>query len=331
MKHDVLLRLINVRAGYRVGNNFVEAVSSVSLEILRGEIFGLAGESGCGKSTLLKVIYGYLVPPLTRISGEIIFKTPEGDFKIHDLSMKELSTHLWWKLVTWIPQGSMNVLNPTMRVRDHFIELYKLYIGNLDNQEINSLVKDNLNSLGLPESVADAYTTQLSGGMRQRIVIAMALLFNPLLVLADEPTSALDVVTQRVILELLLRLQEERGFTLILVSHDLDVHGVISDRMGVMYAGEIVEVGTTERILTDPLHPYTRALIESLPRVGDQREKKGLAGSPPNLLNPPKACRFHPRCPFAMDICRREHPPTIKVDKNRIVSCWLYVDEVNTT
>jgi len=323
MSNETVLILNNVKAGYAIKRKFIDAVSSVSLELFHGEIFGLAGESGCGKSTLLRVIYGFVEPPLQIMEGSIILKTKNEKFEINKLSIEELKKRVWWRYITWILQGAMNVLNPTMRIQDHFIEMMMLY-SNVDRKEAYKFILEYLKSLGLPKEVASAYPTQLSGGMKQRIVIALALLFNPLVVLADEPTSALDVVTQRVLLEHLLSVQKEKRFTLVLVSHDMDIHGVFTDRIGVMYAGKIVEIAPTKELFSEPMHPYSKALIESLPRVGDKTIRKGLTGSPPDLSNPPPGCRFHPRCPYAMDICRREEPPQITIDKNRYVSCWLY-------
>lgn len=322
--NDEALILRNVRAGYNIGKKFVDAVSNVSLRLYRGEIFGLAGESGCGKSTLLKVIYGHVIPPLHMMGGEVILKHGNELVKLHELDIEKLRKKVWWRYITWIPQGSMNVLNPTIRIQDHFIEMLKLY-SNTGKEEAYKLISEYLNTFGLPKEVAKAYPIQLSGGMRQRIVIALALLFNPLVVLADEPTSALDVVTQRIILEQMLKLQRDRGFTLVWVSHDMDVHGVLTDRIGIMYAGKIVEVGFTDKVFNEPIHPYTKALLESLPRLGDKNIREGLLGSPPDLSNPPPGCRFHPRCPYAMDVCRREEPPLIDVGNNHLLSCWLYI------
>ncbi|MCS7110928.1 MAG: ABC transporter ATP-binding protein [Ignisphaera sp.] len=324
MSGETILYVDDVRAGYSIGRRFIDAVSGVTLKLFYGEIFGLAGESGCGKSTLLRIIYGYIEPPLRRVKGSIILRSKTEEFRLHELSMDELKGRVWWRYITWIPQGAMNVLNPTIRVRDHFIEMFRLH-SNIDKREAHKITVEYLEALGLSREVVDAYPTQLSGGMRQRVVIALALLFNPILVLADEPTSALDVVTQRVLLEQLLKLQEKFNFTLVLVSHDMDVHGVLTNRIGIMYAGKIVEVGPTGKVFAEPLHPYTKALIAALPRLGDRITRKGLSGSPPDLSNPPPGCRFHPRCPYAMDVCRREEPPIVDIEKNRVVSCWLYV------
>lgn len=325
MEEDKVLQVRKLRAGYELNQKFMEVVSDVSVELVADEIFGLAGESGCGKSTLLKVIYGAMDPPLKRKSGHIRLKTADGVIDLDELRPEELKRKVWWRYITWIPQGAMNVLNPTMKIRDHFIEMFELY-SNLTKKEAYGATISYLQSIGLSKEVINAYPSQLSGGMRQRVVISLALLFNPSIVLADEPTSALDVVTQKILLEQLMKLQKERHFTLLLVSHDMNVHGVFTDRIGIMYAGKLVEIGPTDRIFAEPLHPYTRALIDSLPRIDDRSAKKGLPGSPPDLINPPLGCRFHPRCPYRMDVCTKEEPPMLEVGSKRHVTCWLYVE-----
>jgi peptide/nickel transport system ATP-binding protein len=322
---EPILALRNIKAGYVVGERYIDAVSNVNLDVFPNEIFGIAGESGCGKSTLLKVIYGYIEMPLKIFRGSVTLNVGSEKIEINKLGIEDLKRKIWWRYITWIPQGSMNVLNPTMRIHDHFIEILKLY-SNVNKKEAYKYTIEYLNSLGLPEEVAEAYPTQLSGGMRQRVVIAIALLLNPFVVLADEPTSALDVVTQKIILDHLLTMQRKKKFTLILVSHDMDVHGVLTDRIGIMYAGKIVEISPTIELFEKPLHPYSKTLIESLPRIGDKTIRTGISGSPPDLRNPPPGCRFHLRCPFAMDICRKEEPPMIEVKKNRFVACWLYTE-----
>jgi len=322
---DIVLNTVNLAGGYNVMINdnmvYVDAVSNVNFYAKNNEVLGIAGESGCGKSTLLKILYGYIRPPLVVQRGSVTLRI--NDQSIDILSLKD-RTLVWWKHISYIPQNSMNVLNPLQRLRDHFIETIRMHMD-VDKDEAYKTARDYIESLGLSKEVLNAYPHQLSGGMRQRVVIALALMLKPRVILADEPTTAVDVVVQRGVLQMLLDKQRELKNTLILVTHDMGVQAMVTNRILIMYAGKGVELGATEDIFENPLHPYTRALIESLPRIGDKTLRKGLAGQPPDLTSPPPGCRFHPRCPYAMDVCRREEPPIIDIGKERFVSCWLYV------
>jgi peptide/nickel transport system ATP-binding protein len=301
-------------------NVYVHAIDDVNLHIKRGEVLGIAGESGCGKSTLAKIVYGFVNPPLRVRKGSIIINAYDSEYDVISLSLEERRAKLWWRVISYIPQNAMNVLNPVMRVKDHFIELLRHRSQKADMEEVVKLIE----STGLKKEVLNAYPHQLSGGMRQRIVMALALIFNPRIVIADEPTTAVDVVLQRGILQLLIEFQKKLNNTLIIITHDAGVHSMVADRVAVMYAGNIVEVSEINAVFERPLHPYTQGLINSLPRIGDKSTRVGLAGSPPDLRNPPAGCRFHPRCPFAMDICKREKPPFIEIEKDCFVACWLY-------
>jgi len=315
------MKVNNVTGGYYTQKGFVNAVNNVRFEVLQGEVFGIAGESGCGKTTLMKIIYGYVVPPLKVIKGTVVLE----DEQIVPSNITLLQKNVWWRKISWIPQAAQNIFNPLKKIFDHFEETLKSHgYGDTPKAELRELVEKHIVRLGLPKEVLDSYPHQLSGGMKQRVAIALATILKPRVLLADEPTSALDVVVQRAILQLLKRMQKDFGMTIILVSHDIHMLGVVADRMAIMYAGEIVEIGDVKSIFEEPLHPYTRALIESVPQLGVKKVIKGLAGQPPDLLSPPPGCRFHPRCPFAMDICRREKPPLIEVGKGHFVACWLY-------
>jgi len=329
---DILI-VNNLDGGYEVfigGKRrvFVHAVDNVSITLQNNEVLGIAGESGCGKSTLAKMIYGAIVPPLVVRSGSIKLYTKNGSFvEMNKLSIDEVRKKIWWVEISYIPQNSMNVLNPLKRIKDQFVNVFKYHDMDADKKEIMKYLKDTLTSLSLPPDVVNAYPHQLSGGMRQRVVIALSLLFNPRIVIADEPTTAVDVVTQRVILSLIKEWREKNKSSLILISHDMSVHAYMDNRVAIMYAGNIVEIGEVFELFKEPLHPYTKALIESLIRKGDKSLRKGLTGLPPDLTNPPPGCRFHPRCPFAMDICRREEPQAISLGRDRYVKCWLYANK----
>ncbi|MDK6028476.1 ABC transporter ATP-binding protein [Ignisphaera sp. 4213-co] len=322
-----VLKAENLVGGYEfiVGEKrvYVDAVSNVNIGFEESLVYGIAGESGCGKSTLLKLLYGFLAKPLTVKSGNVKLYISNNYIDILRLSDDVRRYKVWWKEISWIPQNAMSVLNPVQRIRDHFTEILTVHMD-MDKEDALKYSLEHVEGLGLSKDVLNAYPHQLSGGMRQRVVIALALLLKPKIVLADEPTSALDVVVQRGVMQMLLDKQKEMKNSLVLVSHDMGIHAMVTNRLAIMYAGKVVEFGDTDAVFEKPLHPYTKALIDSLPRIGDKNPRQGLSGSPPDLSNPPPGCRFHPRCPFAMDICRKEIPPTIEIEKNRYVSCWLY-------
>lgn len=305
------------------GNEFiVKAVDSVSFEIYEDEVLGIAGESGCGKTTLLKTLLGTVKPPLSIFGGSILYKISDDYKDILSLRGEEVRS-MRWKIVSYIPQGSMSVLNPVRKIKDTFLDFMEAHSPNISKDEFNSIVKNYLNALGLPLEVLNAYPHQLSGGMRQRVTIALSTIFRPKIVLADEPTTALDVVVQRGILQLLKKIQREGKNTLVVVSHDMGVHARISDRVAIMYAGKMIEIGYTRDVYTNPLHPYTRYLISSLPKIGDKTYRTGVPGSPPSLLNLPVGCRFQDRCPEVKEICRKEEPPLVEVYDNHKVACFL--------
>ncbi|MEM0111443.1 MAG: ABC transporter ATP-binding protein, partial [Candidatus Parvarchaeota archaeon] len=282
-----------------------------------------AGESGCGKSTLLKIIYGYLRPPLIVKQGSVILPLKDERVSILSLSEEERRRKVWWKVISWIPQNSMNVLNPTMRIKDNFVEIMRAHM-NIAKKEAMEMAIDYLHKTGLPKDVINAFPHQLSGGMRQRLVIALALITKPQIILADEPSTALDVVMQRGVLQLLANSQRTLRNTIVMVTHDLAIHAMLCDRVAIMYAGKIVEIATSKELFEDPLHPYTQMLLASLPRLGDKELRQGIRGSPPDLSAPPKGCRFHPRCTYMKEICKSEPPLLVEADKEHFVSCYLY-------
>ncbi len=304
----------------------VKAVNNITFDIYTNEIVGIAGESGCGKTTLLNTLLGIIDPPLQIFGGEIYYyQNEEGQEKyINFLELEEEEKlKLRWKLVSYVPQGSMNILNPIRKIGKIFLDFAKSQKG-LDKNKFEYLLNERLESLKLPLRVKESYSHQLSGGMRQRVAIALATIFKPKIIIADEPTTALDVVMQRDIIDLLSELHEEEKNTMLLVSHDLSIHANICDRIFIMYAGKIVEIGETEDIFKNPLHPYTKFLISSLPKIGDKKIKKSVPGKPPSLSNLPKGCPFHERCPEKMDVCLEKEPKLEWKSNTHAVSCFLY-------
>ncbi len=294
----------------------VRAVDGISLEIHENEIFGIAGESSCGKTTLIKALSGTIRPPLTVMGGEVVYNFEDRSVNILSLRPDELRK-ISWEKISYILQGSMSVLNPVRKIHKTFYDFFEAHRKIENQQDFMKQMRDHLGKLGLPADVLKSYPHQLSGGMRQRVTIALATIFKPNVIIADEPTTALDVVVQRGVLQLLREIQQEQKNTVILVTHDMAVHANIADRVGIMYAGRIVEDAQVDDIFEDPIHPYTKHLINSLPMIGDKSYKGSIPGAPPNLADPPKGCRFHPRCPCVMGICREEVPPMVNVESER--------------
>ena len=322
------LSVTGLRAYYQTSSFGVErevrAVDDVSFEVGVNEIYGLAGESSCGKSTLIKTIAAAIRPPLRVLSGSVVFNFGGREVAVYDADDDEIDG-IRWRHLSYIMQGSMNVLNPVRRVRESFIDFALRHIGK--HASFMDVVTIHLKRLHLEPEVLDAYPHQLSGGMRQRVAIALATVCRPEFIIADEPTTALDVIVQKGVLAMIREVQAEIGSSLIFVTHDLAVHANLCHRLGIMYAGRLVEEGPTAEVFRRPLHPYTEHLVASLPRIGDVEPKKGLEGTPPNLAAPPPGCRFHPRCPLAMDICRQHVPPMVTVTPGRRVACFAAAPE----
>ena len=321
---DVVLKASNIYGEYVLSPSVsIKAVNDVSMELRKDDVVGIAGESGCGKSTLVKILYGFITHPLVA-KGSVVLNIDGRNINILSTDEDYRRENIWWKIMSYIPQNSMNVLNPFMRVGDHFVELLRKHLK-MERDEAYKMAEEYIVNMGMRKDVLKAFPHQLSGGMRQRIIVALALLLKPRIVFADEPTTAVDVVLQKVLLHLLIDKQKELRNSLVVVTHDMGVHAMVTQRLMVMYAGRVVEEAFTAPLFEDPKHPYTQALINSLPRLGDEKPRRGLEGSPPDLRNPPPGCKFHPRCPFAMDICRREEPPLIEYENGWRVRCWLYM------
>lgn len=314
-----VLEVKNLRVYYKsIWGNY-KSVDGVSFKVYENEVFSIAGESGCGKSTLVDGILRLIKPPGYIPSGEIIFEGVNL-LKLPEEQLREIR----FKKLAYIPQGAMNSLNPVIRVEEQMIDAI-LDHGDVDKDEARDLALSMLKEVGLPVEVAKMYPHELSGGMKQRVIIATAIALKPKLVIADEPTTALDVIVQKGILQLLKRLKEEYNMTVIVVSHDMAAHAQIADRIAIMYAGKIVEIGSIYDIFEDPLHPYTKGLISAVPSIGKEYVK-GIPGLAPSPLNWPSGCRFHPRCNYAMDICSKIEPDLKEVKPGRWVACHLYGD-----
>jgi peptide/nickel transport system ATP-binding protein len=305
----------------------VMAVNGVSIEIKENEIYGIAGESGCGKTTLIKTIYGMIEPPLNVMEGRVLYNIDGKLVDIFSLDEEELRG-LRWEYISYIPQGSMSVLNPVTKISDSFWDFIKAHSNYKDKLEVENSIKEHLNAVGLPLKVLNAYPHQLSGGMRQRVTIALATILKPKIIIADEPSTALDVVAQRAIIQLLKNIQQTQKNTIVIVTHDMGVHANISDRIAIMYAGKIIEEAKTEEIFENPLHPYTKYLIKSLPKIGDKSYKVSVPGLPPSLINPPPGCKFHPRCDSFKPECKQIEPQLIEISKEHKVACLLYSKEM---
>jgi peptide/nickel transport system ATP-binding protein len=325
-----LLSVKDLQAYYRTEvygiSRTVRAVDGVSLELHPNEIYGVAGESSCGKTTLIKVISGSVKNPLKVVGGSVDYQFGMYNVDMLHVRSDEMRRSVRWKEISYVMQGSMSVLNPVRQVVKTFEDIVETHQGIKDKKVFLEKTAEHLKKLGLPPDVLNAYPHQLSGGMRQRVAIAMATIFNPRLIIADEPTTALDVVVQRGVLQMLKDIQADSGNTVLLVTHDMAVHANVANRVMIMYAGRIMEEAPTHAIFNAPLHPYTQHLISSLPAIGDRSSKASLQGTPPNLANPPSGCRFHPRCPRAKEICRTQAPEMLNYGDNHRAACHFIAE-----
>jgi peptide/nickel transport system ATP-binding protein len=303
----------------------VKAVDEVNLEIQENEVYGIAGESGCGKTTLLKALFGAIEPPLRLMGGKIYYSMSGEEMDVTSLGAEE-KREMRWEYISYVPQGSMSVLNPVLKLKETYQDFLASHVSGKTREEAIEIAKRHIAELGLPRNVLEAYPHQLSGGMRQRVTIALATILRPQIIICDEPTTALDVVVQRGVVQLLKGIQKNLENTIVLVTHDMGVHANIADRIGIMYAGKMVEEATTEKIFNQPFHPYTQYLINSLPKFGDKSIRESVPGSPPSLSNLPGGCSFHPRCPRVMDICTKQTPDLTRLGHNHQVACWLAGD-----
>src|SRR5215475_10400824 len=313
-----MLEVSGLSVDYLLDRGNVRAVDDVSFTVGRGEFLGIVGESGCGKSTLLFAVAQLLAPPAAVAAGTVTF---EGTSLV-GLTDDQLSA-MRWRDMSVVMQSAMNALNPVTSIGAQFKDAMRAH-GKFTGEEIAARSAEVLKMVGIDPVHLRSYPHQLSGGMRQRSMIAMAMLFTPELVIMDEPTSALDVVAQRSLMVQIKELQAEFGFAVIFVTHDMSLVSHFSDQLMVMYAGRVDELGATRRIFDSPLHPYTAGLMEAFPSIrGPRRPLTGIPGSPPDLARPPRGCRFAPRCPKVMTRCETASPELYLVD-GRQVRCFLY-------
>ena len=320
MIKDLLLEIKDLRINFYTYRGIVKALNGVNLKIYKGEFFGLVGETGCGKSVTASGVLNLVQNPGKIERGEIIFKGRD----LLKMSKEEIREKIRGKEITMIMQYPVSALNPVMNNGDQIAESL-IANKNMSEREAKKRVIELLREVNIPEpeKIVRQYPHQLSGGMAQRVMIAMMLSTEPSLLIADEPTTALDVSIQAQVLSLLKDLISKHKATVLLITHDLSVVAETCDRVGVMYAGDMVEVGEVDQIINNPQHPYTKGLINAIP--SDRRnELVEIRGSVPDLVNPPSGCRFHPRCDYVRDLCKNEKPKALQVEKDHIVACFLY-------
>jgi peptide/nickel transport system ATP-binding protein len=314
-----LLEVKNLTMRYETLRGWVDAVSNISFTIEKGDSIGLAGESGCGKTSAALTILRLLPRNAKVFSGSINFKGQD----LLKFSDRRFRKDIRWKTISTIFQGAMNSLHPTIKIGDQIVESIVTH-EKVSKREATKRAKQLLDLVGIGASRVDRYPHELSGGMKQRTVIAMSLACNPDLIIADEPTTALDVIIADQVLKVIKELQDKLNLSMIVISHDLSMIAEVCNKIAIMYAGKIVEEGSVVSIYKEPLHPYTQKLISAFPSViGEKRELSSIHGFPPDLLNPPSGCRFHTRCQYAMSICEKEEPQLIEAGKDHYVACYL--------
>ena len=312
-KNMSFISIENLTTRYNTSKGLVHALEDVTFAIDKGESIGIAGESACGKSTLgLSIIQ--MISNGKIYSGKIQFDGKS----LLDVSDSDFNKNIRWKEISMVFQGAMNSLDPVFSIQEQFEEVLKQH--NFEGDSKQSII-ESLNSVNLDETVLKKFPHELSGGMKQRVIIAMALILKPKFVIADEPTTALDVLIQAQIVNLFKKLKKD-GQSFMIISHDLAVLSEVAEKIGIMYGGQMIEFGNSEEIFLDPKHPYTKGLLESIPVLSKNTKPKFIPGTPPNLVNPSEGCKFFDRCPEAMEKCKKD-PPKIKT-KSGYVSCWLY-------
>jgi peptide/nickel transport system ATP-binding protein len=316
-----LLEVQGLRTYFQTMRGYVKAVDGVSFQVEKGEAMGLAGESGCGKTTTALSVLKILPSNGRIIEGRILFNKID----LAKYTEDEMRDQIRWKGISLVFQGAMNALNPVQKVGDQIVEAVMLHEPEVEKREAMERARRLFGLVGINPTRVENYPHEFSGGMRQRAMIAMALACNPEMVIADEPGTALDVIVAAQVLKLLKELKEKLNLAMILITHDLSIIAEVCEKAAIMYAGKVVEYGDVISIFKQPLHPYTQGLIGAFPNINEKQriKMKSIPGTPPDLLHPPTGCRFHPRCQFAMDICKKEDPELVSVGKLHSVSCHL--------
>ena len=319
MMTDNILRVESLNLFYATRKGTVRAVDDVSFDLSRGRTIALVGESGCGKSSLAKAIIRLLPRNIDAYNGKIIMEEQD-TMELNERSYREA---VRWKKISMVFQGALNSLNPVLQVGYQVAEPLIIH-EKMEKKEALGKALDMLKLLRIPLSFIERYPFELSGGMKQRTVIAMALISNPQIVILDEPTSALDVITQANILNLLKKLKSEMSLSFIYITHDIAVSSELADSVAVMYAGEIAEIADANEFYEKPAHPYSQLLMASVPTLRTDKDLAFIPGAPPSLIDPPDGCRFHPRCPHRMDVCMKESPIRTDLGHGHYVRCWLF-------
>ncbi|UJW85647.1 ABC transporter ATP-binding protein [Devosia sp. SL43] len=327
MTEDIL-KVEGLKAYYQMNyfgvNREVRAVDDITMTVRRNEIYGIAGESSSGKTSFIKVLAAAIRPPMRIVAGSVKYDFKGIPVDVANPTQAQIEA-IRWRHLSYIMQGSMSVLNPLRRIGNTFEDFAAKPLG-LKGDAFRERVLGHLERLKLTADVLQAYPHELSGGMRQRVTIGLATVCHPEFVIADEPTTALDVVVQKEVLGLIREIQQDMGSSVVFVTHDMSVHANMADRVGIIYAGRLVEEGPTRQMFFAPKHPYTAHLVASLPRIGDRTQRPALEGRPPSLANPPAGCRFHPRCPLAIDKCKTDVPPLVTVANDHRSACWRSAD-----
>jgi len=320
---EVLISIRNMTVSYETRLGAVSAVDGVSFDIFRGEILGLVGESGCGKSTLGKGLMR-LMPSQGSVHGEIFF----GDqdiLKFTDDQMRDFRG----RRISMIFQDPMTSLNPVQRIDEHLIEAIQVHEPQTNKMKALDRVKKLIERMGIQSNRLSSYPHQLSGGMRQRVMISLGLVLNASLIVADEATTSLDVIVEAKLVDEIKKIRNDFGVSILMITHNIALVANIADRLAVMYAGRMAEIGPIEQLFANPLHPYTQGLLACVPsiEIKDNENLYKMPGEPPNLTHPPSGCRFHPRCPYVMPVCKELDPKLVEGVPDQFVNCWLYQEQ----